>query len=99
MIRARGSERGQSRPVNAAHEAQHLLVILNRCDESSACGYLAAQPGEDFNQDALSFSLGQWPVLRPAESHRAAISLVDIAGGPVDDLQRRLVAGLIVVAP
>ena len=106
LILVRRKWSGQEVPSSASRGASWLFT--KRSIRSSSCTVatnrrdaemLAAQPGQDLGEDAQPLRFGERRVLLPAERLLAAVALLDVRGGAVDDLERRLVARLVVVAP
>src|SRR3954454_21452709 len=80
-------------------EAQHPLVVLHRPDETPFNRDLAAQPGNNLRLHALAVCIRQRLVFLSAKSLSASVMFFDEAGGAVNDFERRLIAGLVVVVP
>src|SRR3954465_15082913 len=99
MIRARSSEVGQSWPIIAVDEPQHLLVILHRADESFVNGELPAKKRNYLRLQALAIGIIQRLVFLSAKRLVSLVVRFDIGGRAVNDLQRCFVAGLVVVVP
>src|ERR1044071_5022242 len=90
---------GEWRRVVAVDEAEHPLVVLHGADEALVDGDLAADERNNLGDDAAAVGLGERLMLPAAEGLLALVLRLDVAGGAVDDFERRLVAGLVVVTP
>ncbi len=99
VVGAGRAELRETRAVDAVDEAQHLRVVLHRAHEAPLDGDLAPEPREDLGQEAPPLVVREGRVPLPAEGPLAPVARLDVRRGPVDDLERGLVAGLVVVAP
>ena len=99
VIGAGCAKAGQTRSVIAVDEPEHGLVVLDGGDDAFGSGQPSTQKRNDFDQDALTVVVRQWSVFRTAKCQWAPIALFDVAGRSVNDFERRLVAGFVIVAP
>ena len=83
----------------AADEAQHPVVVLDGAHHPAHRGEPAAQPGQDLRLGPAPVRVRKRRMFPSSERLLALVVRVDVARGPVHDLQRRVVAGLVVVAP
>src|SRR5687768_16855848 len=103
MVRATGAEFSEACGVLGIDEAQDCFVILNSADETLLLADLAAQPRKNLCENFLADIGGKTLMELAAEHGRIAafpgIFLFDELGGALDEIEREVIALLVIIGP
>src|SRR5262245_17329420 len=99
MIRTRGTEFREAWSIMTVDEAKRGLIGLQSGNDTIRCGQLSTQDRKDFHDNSFLLRIRQGRVFLPAKRLCATIVLFNIGCRLIDNRERSLVAGLVVVAP
>src|SRR5215831_20773469 len=99
MIGTRGAEFREARSIMTVDEAKRGLIGLRGGDDAIRCGQLSTQERKDLHDNPFPLRIRQRRMFLPAKRLCPAIVLFNIGCRLIDNRERSLVAGLVVVAP
>src|SRR5262245_2830306 len=99
MIRTRSAEFREAWSIMTVDETKRGLIGLQGGENTIRCGQLSSQERKNFHNNPFPLRIRQRRVLLPAKRVCPAIVFFNIRCRLIDNRERSLVAGLVVVAP
>ena len=99
MVGAGGAQLRKAGRVLRVHKAEDGVVLLDGADETFLLTDLTAEPGKDGDPKFTTFLGGKALILGATEGLLSLVVLGDVLGGPVDQVEGKLVTLLLGVGP